>query len=64
VRNSVTIASPIGPGVLRVQLGEEPHAEGDVALLVLRDLVHPLPEARQEVELLERALDHVLAGLG
>jgi hypothetical protein len=35
-----------------------------VPLLVGRDVLHPLAEAGEEVEVLEHPLDHVLAGLG
>ena len=46
-----------------VEVGEQPHAERDVALLVERDVADALAEAGHEVERLERRLDDVLAGL-
>jgi hypothetical protein len=53
-----------GRAVLGVQVGEQLDPEGDVALLVLGDVVHPRPEARQHVHPLEGVLDEVLGGLG
>ena len=59
-----TIASWVSCGFVAVEVGEELDAEGDVALLVDRDVAHPLAEAGQQVQALERRLDQVLAGLG
>src|SRR3712207_6960729 len=42
----------------------QPHAEGDVALLVHGDEAHARAEAGEEVELLEALVEHVLPRLG
>ena len=63
-RMTSTIASCGALRVGLVEVGQQPHAERDVALLVERDVAHPLAEAGHEVERLERRLDDVLAGLG
>ena len=51
-------------GVFAVQVGQQLHAEADVALLVGGDVLHALAERRQLVALFEVAADEVLARLG
>ena len=51
-------------GVFALEVGQELHAEADVALLVGGDVRHALAEGRQLVAFLQVAADEVLAGLG